>query len=850
MSVPVPGEAIRMRGMSQFRRRWRSWLGLALLVGLAGGFVIACVAGARRTTSAYDRLLESARPFDVVLGVGCDDPDQAECPTEAAAAIDDILALPQVADGAQAMTFLPAIIDDRGFSIQPQEEALGRSGEAPGATCVTGNGSVSVEGSVGNRLGTDINRYRFVEGRAADPARADEAVLSLATARRANIHVGDMLHIVPFHACDDDRPVENWPDPFDVTIVGLHVAPGEVQPETGHYLQSVTVTPPLLDRLVQQLGNPQPGVMVLLQEGATVPELTSAVERAGIRASIDLTQEAFSADVRRGLQPDAFALQLLAVLGGAVALVVLGQALLRQAWGGADDLQALRALGFTRRDLVAAGCVEGAIACVVGATIAGSVAIVASPLFPIGRAQLAEPTPGIRIDAFTVAAGAVLVVVLSLVGIAIGSRRVAAVTTAPTQAAPRAPSLPPFLARLGAGPTAIVGARMAVDRGHGARSVPVRSGFTAIAVGAAALVGSLTFAADLDHLIQSPHLVGWNWDTGFIGGIEPTNAAPDADPVTGADEVVRHALEVEGVARAGYMTLFPASDTPLIKTIPDLWPVGISTGPGSIKPTVIRGRAPASPDEILVTPTVLHELDLEIGDSLEVQGVKETEAGDAVLSPAVVTIVGTGVAPIGDGLFEHTVVLTFDGLRTLAPRLEPQLAVVDFTPGADRARATTALIGTGMLGPIDTDMINVTALVDLDVRTADTVPRLLGALMAALSIGVLMHLVYAGVRAGRRDIATLRVLGFRRRQVIGAVAWQTVILVGVPLAAGTIIGAIAGRAVWLIYADRLGVAPDAVVAWGAIIEVFVAFMFAANAFGVAVGRRAHTRSPAEQLRAE
>jgi putative ABC transport system permease protein len=444
----------------------------------------------------------------------------------------------------------------------------------------------------------------------------------------------------------------------------------------------------------------------------------------------------------------------------------------------------------------------------------------------------------------------VLVVVLSLVAVAIGSRRVAAVSAAPIESAPRAPSLPPFLARLGAGPTAVVGARMAVDRGHGARSVPVRSGFIAIAVGAAALVGSLTFAADLDQLINTPRLVGWNWDTGFIGGIEPTNAAPDADPASRADEAVRRALEVEGVARAGYVTLFPPNDAPLIKSIPDVWPVSFSTGPGSIKPTVMSGRAPAGPDEILVTPTVLHELDLEIGDPLEVQGVTQTEAGDTVLSPSVVTIVGTGVAPIGDGLFEHTVVLTFDGLRELAPSAEPHLAVVDFTPGADRARATKELTAVGMLGPIDTDKINVTALVDLDVRTADTVPRLLGALMAVLSIGVLMHLVYAGVRAGRRDLATMRVLGFSRRQVIGAVAWQTSIVVGVPFAAGAIIGSITGRAVWLIYADRLGVAPDAVVAWGAIIGVSVAFMLAATAIGVVIGRRAHARSPAELLRAE
>ena len=37
------------------RARWRSWLVLAVLAGLAGGMVIAVAAGARRTDAAYPR---------------------------------------------------------------------------------------------------------------------------------------------------------------------------------------------------------------------------------------------------------------------------------------------------------------------------------------------------------------------------------------------------------------------------------------------------------------------------------------------------------------------------------------------------------------------------------------------------------------------------------------------------------------------------------------------------------------------------------------------------------------------------------------------------------------------------
>ena len=40
--------AVWMRLRSEIRTRWRSWLGLALLIGLTGGAAVAAAAGARR----------------------------------------------------------------------------------------------------------------------------------------------------------------------------------------------------------------------------------------------------------------------------------------------------------------------------------------------------------------------------------------------------------------------------------------------------------------------------------------------------------------------------------------------------------------------------------------------------------------------------------------------------------------------------------------------------------------------------------------------------------------------------------------------------------------------------------
>jgi hypothetical protein len=54
------------------RARWRTWLVLAVLTGLAGGLVTAVAAGARRTDAAYPALVAwSAAPDDLVsVGTG------------------------------------------------------------------------------------------------------------------------------------------------------------------------------------------------------------------------------------------------------------------------------------------------------------------------------------------------------------------------------------------------------------------------------------------------------------------------------------------------------------------------------------------------------------------------------------------------------------------------------------------------------------------------------------------------------------------------------------------------------------------------------------------------------------
>src|SRR5690348_266112 len=59
--------AVWYRFRAELRRRWSLIAVLALLAGLAGGVALAAIAGARRTDTAYDRLVRATDAPDVLV---------------------------------------------------------------------------------------------------------------------------------------------------------------------------------------------------------------------------------------------------------------------------------------------------------------------------------------------------------------------------------------------------------------------------------------------------------------------------------------------------------------------------------------------------------------------------------------------------------------------------------------------------------------------------------------------------------------------------------------------------------------------------------------------------------------
>ena len=67
--------AVRALLRADLRSRWASTVVLVLLIGVGGGAVLGALAGARRTASAYERMLEEADAADVLINPADGDTD-------------------------------------------------------------------------------------------------------------------------------------------------------------------------------------------------------------------------------------------------------------------------------------------------------------------------------------------------------------------------------------------------------------------------------------------------------------------------------------------------------------------------------------------------------------------------------------------------------------------------------------------------------------------------------------------------------------------------------------------------------------------------------------------------------
>ena len=348
-------------------------------------------------------------------------------------------------------------------------------------------------------------------------------------------------------------------------IAGVDAAPGEFPPQYGTGIDFVWATPAFYRQYLGQLDSIATTALRLRGGSADMATVQQDVSRLARGKPVDdypFTTQAVNTEHSIHLQ--AVVLWLVAALLSVVGVLIIGQLLARLSYLESADYPALRGVGMSRRELLAAAVGRTLIIGAAGAVVATLVAIALSPLFPVALAGIAEPYPGVSADWVVLGLGLVAVPCVTVACAAWPAWR--ATTRA---AAPRAPSAaagpaarPPRAAPVLESVTATVGIRLALQRGAGRTALPVLSTIAAAVVGVAALTGALVFSASLGHLLASPALYGVTWQAGVDNlqngtlntaarsiGRDPQVAAWSADLV--GIPLVIHGDQVTSLAAVG-----------------------------------------------------------------------------------------------------------------------------------------------------------------------------------------------------------------------------------------------------------------------------------------------------------
>jgi len=138
----------------------------------------------------------------------------------------------------------------------------------------------------------------------------------------------------------------------------------------------------------------------------------------------------------------------------------------------------------------------------------------------------------------------------------------------------------------------------------------------------------------------------------------------------------------------------------------------------------------------------------------------------------------------------------------------------------------------------------------VNYRSMGATPALLGAALAVGAFAALVLTLMSSVRLRRRDLALLKALGFTRRQLAAAVAWQSTIAVGVGVVVGVPVGIVVGRVLWNLFADELHVLARPTIPVASLVLVAIGALLLANLVAAVPGRRAARTPTALVLQSE
>lgn len=812
--------AVRMRARADLRRRLASVFVLTLVTGIVGAVAITAFTAAWRSDTAYARYRAAVHEPEV-LTAGCTDGFFPPLDVDAAAT------LPAVASADRFMLVNPV----GGY-------------QADGRTPLFGKGDAFEAGLLAPMQPNQVLPMKLMEGRF--PSAPDEAAVSWGPGY-SHANVGDTIYVklISHKVSYQDlfsgkKPFPGaFEKPIPLTVTGIVLTPNDLNGTDS----TIVTTYPFYEAHKNTAFGCDATTLHLKDGLAGIPAYGAQITQLEPKAFFfDMTQEAILAE--RSTHLRSIITRLFGWLVVIAGLLVVGQALIRRTVLGSTEDPILRALGMSRGQMTRVALVTGAIVGVGGALIAVAGSTAVSPLASYGITKMIDPIHGAYVDPTVTVAAVVTIIAVALLLTGVPAWRLAAARSGVSGAVELSGSGRPSrvattLASLGLPVSAVAGARLALEPGHGRTATPVRSAVVGLSLTVAAMIAAFGFATSMHTFVNTPAFWGVTADFGtgqpFSGTLFEQHVVPMlernpgfADMTIGNFQNSVYVGDGESVVSANAWGLSPAKGAPVV-------------------PTMLAGRWPTSENEIALGATTLKQIGATIGDRIAVS------AGGKMYD---LTIVGEPVFPdfgFGPG-FGQGAGLTFEGLKRFYPDVSVALVMGRFAPGVDQEAVSQQV--NPALRRINAGGIEPGRLADhlgdstKEAQRSQNVPLVLASLFTLSALATLIHVLITSVRRRRKDLAILRTLGFKKRQVASAVAWQSVVLAVVALVIGIPIGILIGRLGWSLFATNLGVVSVPVVAWVPVAAAIPVTVLAAVVISIGPALAARRTKPAMVLRAE
>jgi hypothetical protein len=823
------------RFRSTFGHRWTGMLAIVLLTGLLGGLAMGSIAAARRTESSFVDFATSTDTPDLFVLDGFYNPAIGLNAGYNAALLHKIAHLPHVKSVASVV----------GINAGP----LGKNDEPLAAS----NG-IGANGSV-NGLYFKEDRVVVTQGRAANPKNPHEFVLDTRTAREFGYHLGETVTMgwISNATGASQGTSPNFTIPPDhrirMKLVGIGAADVDSlfqDQDNASSDQIELFTPAFTHRLLECCSNDmQSGIE--LDGGTRYLSTVESEIRAVLPKGLPFTYVQgpdVAARAERTLRPESIALAVFGGIAGLAALLIAGQVIGRRIRLSTDDLNILRALGASPAMTLSDGLIGTLGSIFVGSLLAGLVAVGLSPLAPLGPVRPLLQV-GLHVDWTVVGLGvAVLLVSLSTLAVVVAYRAAPHRVAVRLQRA-RGSSVARAATATGLPPTAVTGIRFALEPGVGRTTVPVRSAILGAILALTVVVTTVTFGSSLNTLVSHPSLYGWNWSYdidggGGLGDIPAHRVATllDADHfVAGWTGVYYSTLEIDGVNVA------------VMGGTPD----------AAVGPPLLSGHGLEGPHQVVLGAATLAELHKRLGDTVDVGRAGSTRTTLKIVGTATmpsIGVAGSAHLEMGTGaLLPYTLIppgarnvfdVTVPGPNAVLVRLKRGT-----NPEAGLASLRAIVHKTPQIGGDGGSVLSVERPAEiLNYRTLGTTPILLGIALACGAVVALGLTLVSSVRRRRTDLALLKALGFTKRQLAGAIAWQASVAVGIGCVIGIPLGIALGRFLWDLFVDQISAVPDPTIPGVSVVLIAVVALVLANMVAAVPGRIAARTPTAQLLRSE